>query len=113
MSRVNFEINYGVIRVYADGHSFENGDPYRVTLNVHKAYDDTKAAVVEGAIGDLDDETNIEIGAELLNQGYHRLYFKTQQGRKVTRYAELIKTEGGFDYWKVDMLKVAQELERE
>jgi hypothetical protein len=108
--KIHIEEITGAIRGFEDDSDY--GDDFVLSMSYTRSYEDDDGVVLSRALGDLDNDTNIQIGLSLINAGYKRLYFKTKKGKKVTRYAELVNSDDKWNYWRVDLIKTAQELGR-
>lgn len=93
------------IRVWPDlpPGDTDTGEPYAFSCNL--AHVAPGVCAVEQGQGELTDAIVVEVGLKAIALGYTRLSFHRTSGGPATRWARLVKTEGGFDYYEVDLIR--------
>ena len=91
------------VRIWRDGDDWEK-DPILTVLNLKASEDDPTNAVVSMAHGHLSNEINIMVAREALRLGFLNLTWYVASGDQVTRWAELVKSDGVYDWYKVDLV---------
>ena len=61
-------------------------------------------AEVSATKGELTNDMLVDLGIKAIGLGFKTLTFKRSKGGPATRWAVLVKTEGDFDYYFVDLL---------
>ncbi len=84
----------------------DNGEPYQVTGAYHRI--DDKTCEIARVLGDLSNEVNIQIGIGAISLGYEVAVFHRSMGGLATRWAELVKSDDGMDYYRVDLMKALE-----
>lgn len=81
----------------------EHKDSYSFACNLLHIDDDT--CEVAQAMGDLDHEVALAIGAKAIELGYKRLIFCRSTGGPAVREAAYVRTHDELDYYEIDLIE--------
>src|SRR6056297_2437418 len=81
----------------------DTGEDYDFACNL--VHVDKKTCKIAQAKGKLNNEVAIEIGLKAIALGYKVLKFHRSMGGLATRWATLVRSEDGMDYYIVDLVQ--------